>query len=203
MKDAFVGVLDLAGLNQAAQDGRLWKVYKAELLLCLNDAIRATLDLPTNDKRTASLNDLRHVHHVFYVADRIRSFAVKERTRVPADLLTSAELIFERGGAARQALSRAETRFAASARVNWHKLLRRLEITTPRAPAAARKLRALAGKDFHSSEVAVLVEQYLEKTLAELREFVEQVGYAFPQQRPLLMEKWHRALEQVRLPSGE
>ena len=58
-----VAVLDLDGLNQAAQDGRAWKAYKAELSARVADAIRATSRLRSDDARKASLQDLR-LHHL-------------------------------------------------------------------------------------------------------------------------------------------
>ena len=197
-----VAVLELDGLNQAAQDGRAWKAYKAELSAGVTDAIRATSNLRSDDARKESLQDLRHVHHVLYVADRIRNAAVKARNAVPADLQSSAELILERG-AARDGRSPMEVQYATSARVNWHKLLKRLEIRTPRAHIITRRLRGLAGKEFNPSEVPVLVEQYVLSTLTALGHFVDEAARAFPEQRSILIESWHCALRHASTPKTD
>jgi hypothetical protein len=111
-----------------------WSDYKKRTYENLIDVIR-TVDRQLGGRpylRLEQLRRLRREHHLLVVADRIRRETTSERNLSLKELRTSAERIVDRGarlGATgtdeSRTLTQADERMMISARVHWHKLLRK------------------------------------------------------------------------------
>ena len=116
----------LRGMDAAAANGISWKVYKSQLTSEVENLLRSAGKQVTD--KDALLRVLRRVHNILYVADRIRRDAIRDRRKLPTSLVARAELVLDMPhcGSPRTAERRTplEERYAISARVNWHKLLK-------------------------------------------------------------------------------
>src|SRR4051794_6326089 len=78
---------ELAALNEAARDARAWKSYTKALRAAVSEGVRYSAALPSADERALLLRDIRRLHDVLYVADRVRQDAIRNRTSFPSDLM--------------------------------------------------------------------------------------------------------------------
>ena len=118
---------DLQTLDSASRDAHEWRSYKGRLHDRIAQSVRTAQPLLLPDQKRA-IAALRDVYQILYVADRIRTDAVRNRRPLPPSLLHEAERLLANPNAKSrdaQARSEVEERYAVGARVNWHKLLKR------------------------------------------------------------------------------
>src|SRR5215203_1419773 len=184
LENWYVARAGLGTLNEAARDGRTWKSFRNSLRAAINEGVRYSATLGSTDEQAPMMRDLRRVHDLLYVADRIRKDAVRNRTSVPTDLMSFAESLLGRASKKR---SPSHEKYLATARVHWHLLLKRGGIGAIRRSDVTRQLQDLAGREFDVTEVASLVAQQVDISLARLLALIDDTAAAYPTAAPQLV----------------
>ena len=127
----------IESLNEAARHGQRWIDFRDRARNYVAAGVaRVMTEQPVDS--AARLLALRRLHDIVYVAHRVRNAAILKRRAVPDDLSSVAARILakaNRNSARADRRSLAEEQFVTGAKVNWHKLVKRTELTIVAEPA--------------------------------------------------------------------
>jgi len=137
-------------------------------------------------ERLADLRALRHEHNLLVVGDRIRRGAVERGQAPPADLRREAGMLLEKilivdegSGPIVRTRTEEEQRYLGSARVQWHKLIRRAQARpavqrvpqrrrpSNSQPAIAKDLRELINESV-SREADRILRHYVAERIEQI-----------------------------------
>ena len=129
---------ELVALDIAARDPHDWKAFRDSLKARIVEVLEQRGAPGQPPLEPAALHNLRTIHDVLYVSDRLRKHAVRRGKRFPADLrLTAADVLAKanhRSVTIKGRRSADEERYVTAARVNWHKLLKRTKVVSAEQP---------------------------------------------------------------------
>jgi hypothetical protein len=151
-------------------------------------------------ERQRKLRALRREHHVLVVADRIRQRFETSSQTVSLDLKRAAEIVLDKAqllgnptGSRRRTSE--EERYLTSARVSWHKLIKRAEVRPverrgvaamhkgPTTRKGSTKLSALRKAGIGPEEKAEILRRYVHEHLQQLVAVAD--GVTTPDEPPL------------------
>ena len=169
--------------------------------------------------RVDGIRELRREHHLLVIADRVRRSSASPQDYSGNDLRRSAEFILDRTaymtadeGAATQPRSRLEDKMVLSARVNWHKLMRRAgsraELRGGWGPrksnrgttAILRKVSAAGLKpDVRAEILREYIEERLQQVLHVARELTITMNCKLPRKDRILIRELESLLLRTQL----
>jgi hypothetical protein len=193
-----------------------WQAFKRESFARFITMIQS-VDEALRDEPHARLQDLRKIrreHHVIILADRIRRRMLASTDRPDVDLRMAAELILDRHlyppghqPEGRLRRSRSEETMLTSARVNWHKLMRRagsraeprggwLE-AKPALRGTAPILRKMANPELSPGDQIEVFRAYAEQRLQTLVGVSEELDDIVTAQLPADVRRFVRKLKDM------
>lgn len=170
--------------------------------------------------RLERIRELRREHHLIVVADRIRRSSSAPETLSAGQLRKAAEFVVDRccsgGGVQAGPRSPLERRMISSARVNWHKIMRRAESSAhPTADwgAGRRELRGstavfrkITAPGLAHSARADMLSKHIAERLHQLVHLAREVAAAtanpLPDEQARLVAELERLLDRTRPRSG-
>ena len=199
-----------------------WSAFKRRAFDEFIELIRQT-DRALGQNRGARLeriHELRREHHLIVVADRIRRSSSPPETLSAEQLREAAEFVVDRccrgGGAQAAPRSSLERRMISSARVNWHKIMRRAESSAhPTADwgAGRRELRGstaifrkITAPGLAHSARADMLGKHIAERLRQLVHLAREVAAAtatpLPDEQARIVADLERLLDRTRPRSG-
>ena len=179
----------LPDLPDATAPESIWSAHKKQAFAEFIATIRH-VDLAYSNnpgRRLAYMRSLRRQHHILTIADRIRRASLAAGEAPPSDLRAAAEFVIDKLHFFRatsepqfQARTPLEEKFRSSARVHWHKLMRRAGSspadrrgvnysTNPvLINGTATKLRKLKSDNLEPESAARILRQYIAERLQHL-----------------------------------
>jgi len=172
--------------SPASNDG-VWSDFKRHIYGEFVDAIRRT-DRAFADEphlRAQKIRELRREHHLIVVADRIRRNAAEPRALPAEELRKAAAFVLDRsdhvaapGAEPAGPRSHAEENMLTSARVNWHKLMKRAgspaelrggrDSGTPDLRGATLVLKKIRNPRLSAQARGHILRQHVQERLAQL-----------------------------------